>query len=903
MTTAAADPVRSLLLDGRVVTIRPVRPDDGPALLDLHRRLSERSRYLRFFSLGDSPAEEFVRQLVSCAPGGCAVVAELAGELVGVANHARPGRDGLAEVALAIADPEQSHGLGTLLLEHLISAAHRNGIRGFSAEVLTENAKVMRVFTDLGLPIRVDHLGPELHVELTLDPDERYLDALADRERRADVSSLSPLLKPASIAVVGAGRRAGTVGHAVLANLVTSGFPGAVYPVNPHAAELLGRRAYPSVTDLPEAPDLAVVCVPAAAVGGVAEDCGRRGVRALAVLTAGITGVPEYEERLRDAVALYGMRLVGPNCLGLASSGPAAGFDATFARTVPGAGPVGVVSQSGGVGIALLEQLDRIGVGVSSFVSVGDKYDVSGNDLMRWWEADPATRVGVLYVESFGNPRKFARVARRLSATMPLIAVRSGSSAAAQRAAASHTAATTTPAVTRDALYRQAGVIAVDGLTDATAAIAVLTCGPRPAGRRMAVVSNAGGAGVIAADACAAAGLELPTLSAATRDRLAALLPGAAATANPVDTTAGVDAATFAAALDAVLADEAVDGVLAISAPTALADLVPAITAAAGSRPLLAVRLDQAAAVTTLPASTVDTSGAPPAAGSGGPAADQRLAAFADPGVAAWAYARAARYAAWCEEPRGVVPALAGIDPAAARAAIRGALRAEPGGCWLDPDATAVVLRAFGIPVPEATVVTGPDQAAAAAARSGGPVVLKAVVPGLTHKSDRGGVLLDLAGPDAARDGYRRLAATFGHQLAGVLVQPMLTGGVELLAGVVSDPEFGPLVVLGAGGTGTDLLDDRAYRLTPLTDRDAGQLVTGLRCSPLLTGYRGGPPTDTAALRDVLLRVGRLADTLPEVCELDLNPLLVRPDGCNALDARIRVAPRELPDRFLRRLR
>jgi acyl-CoA synthetase (NDP forming)/GNAT superfamily N-acetyltransferase len=884
-------PVRAPLVDGRIVTIRPADRHDETALLALHENLSDTSTYLRFFTFGRASAQAFVRLLLAGLdqPGQGALVAELDGRAVALASYTALADPTVAEVAFTVEDAVQHRGVGMLLFEHLVSLARSRGVRWFTAEVLPANGPMLQLFTDTGLPTRTRHESGEVRVDIRLDVDNAYLDAVAEREIVADTASLRPLLRPASVAVVGASRRPDAVGNAVLRNLLGGEFDGPVYPVNPHAVTVLGTPTYPSVAALPETPDLAVVCVPARHVPEVAEQCGARGIRALAVLSAGVTGDRALERRLRAAVRAHGMRMVGPNCLGLASrAADGKMLDATFARALPRPGPIGVVSQSGGVGIALLEQLDRIGLGISTFVSTGDKYDVSSNDLLMWWERDPATRVAVLYLESFGNPRKFARIARRLGRTKPVLAVRSGTSDVARRAAASHTAATATPAVTRDALFRQAGVVAVDDLTELLATATVLASQPLPAGARVVVVSNAGGAGVLAADACARAGLELPALAPETRAELNRLLPATASLANPVDTTAGVSADTFAACLRALIADPGMDGVIAISAPTALADLGPSIVdAAAGSaKPVLAVRLDQGEAVDLVP--LPDGSALP---------------AFTEPGTAVTAYAHAARYAAWRRAPRGRIPELSGVDIDAARRVALDALARSPEGGWLDPEETSALLGAFAIPATHSVVAADADAAVAAAERVGGPVALKAVVPGLLHKSDLGGVLLGVTGADAVRAGYATLRERFGDPLRGVLVQPMVPAGVETLVGVVSDPTFGPLVVFGAGGVVTDLLGDRAARLAPVTDLDAAAMVREVRTSALLFGYRGATPADHAAVEAVLLRVGALAEALPEVAELELNPLVVHPSGCVAVDARVRLAPRAAADPYLRQLR
>ncbi|WP_222853533.1 bifunctional GNAT family N-acetyltransferase/acetate--CoA ligase family protein [Fodinicola acaciae] len=887
----ATEPMRVLLVDGAVATIRPYARSDQDAALALHRDLTERSTYLRFFSVGGRTAEQYVRHVTEEIdhPGCGALVVELAGELVALGSYSALGDRQVAEVAFTVADDVHSRGVGTLLLEHLASAARRDGIGRFVAEVLAENAKMLKVIADAGLQVRGHRNGVETDFEIPLEPDDGYLEAIAGRESVADIASLGALFRPSTVAVVGASRRCDTVGHAVLRNLSRGGFNGRVYPVNPHAAAVAGLPAYASIGDLPEVPDLAVICVPAAAVPVVAEECGARGVRALVVLTSGITAQPELADRLKAAVGRYGMRMVGPNCFGVISAGDGGILNATFghAQAIPGG--VGLVTQSGGIGIAVLEELARLRIGLSTFASTGDKYDLSSNDLLMWWSRDPATRLCVLYMESFGNPRKFSRLARRLSARKPVIALRAATSETGQRAAASHTAASASSATIRDALFRQAGVVAVDTLGELTALIAALASQPLPAGRRLAIVSNAGGGGVVAVDAAASAGLVVPEFSAQTRADLRDLLPAGASVANPVDTTATVDARTFGAAIRTVLADDAVDGVIAISVPTALGDPgAGAAVPSGGDKPVLAVRLGQAEAV------------ALPSIGG----RQWRVPRFNDPAVAVAAYARTCAYAEIRERAWGEQPDLPDVDLPAARRIVAGMLDEHAGGGWLPPDLTVRLLRSFGVPVAETVVVTSADAAIRAAeSLGGGAVAMKAVVDGMTHKSDAGGVLLGRDGASKVRSGYEQLAATFGERLRGVAVQAMAEPGVETLAGVVSDPVFGPLVVFGAGGVTTDLLADRAVRLAPVTDVDAAEMVGGLRVSLLLSGYRGAAPADTAAVRDCLIRIGRMAELLPEVAELDLNPLVVRPDGCVAVDARVRILPRVQQDPLLRRLR
>ncbi|WP_322754025.1 GNAT family N-acetyltransferase [Frankia sp. Cas3] len=908
----------AVLRDGGIVHLRPVTGDDEAALRALHEGLSPRAAYLRFFTAGRAAAAWYVDHLVRApAPDHAALAALVGGRIVGVAGYERLDDPTGAEVAFAVEDAQQGCGLGTLLLEHLASYAREHGVRRFVAETLADNDMMMAVFTDAGFPVKRHHDGGTVDVSFPLVAGESLLTAQDHREGTADVRSLTALLRPASVVVVGASRRPRTVGHEVVRNLLASGFAGCLAVVNPHAGdadEIAGVRTYQSILDVPAPVDLAVLAVPAPAVTTAVEQCARLGVKGLVVLSAGFAEVgvqgAARERELLAAARRLGMRLVGPNCMGIANLAADVRLNATFAPNIPGGrgapqppGRVGFLSQSGGLGIALLEQASTLGLGVSTFVSVGNKADVSGNDLLMWWEQDPDTDVIALYLESFGNPRKFSRIARRVSRHTPIVAVKGGASAAGARAASSHTAAAASPAVQVSALFRQAGVIAVDGLGELFDVVTLLAHHRVGVGRRLAIVGNAGGPLILAADATAAAGLDLPELAEPTRRALADLLPAGAAVANPVDTIASVSGAAFEQALRIVLADDGIDAVLAVIAPTPLTgrdDLTAAVVAAAGSStPLTAVVLGQAARVRTLTApDSADSADSPDKAPSAA------VPSFAVPEDAVRALSLAAAHTDWLRRPRGTVPIFDDIVPETARGIVDATLAARSAGGWLQSAAAAQLLAAYGIPVARSEHAASAQEAAAVAEHIDGPVVLKAANPDLVHKTDLGGVRLDLATPADVADAFRSMQAQLGEAMGGAVVQAMVAPGVETLVGIVQDPAFGPLVGFGLGGVLTDLLADRAFRLVPLTDRDAAELVRAVRGSTLLFGFRGSPPCDVAAVEDILLRVARLADDLPEVVEMDMNPLIVHERGAVAVDVKIRLAPvPEIPDPTLRRLR
>jgi acyl-CoA synthetase (NDP forming)/GNAT superfamily N-acetyltransferase len=884
-----ASPVYALLADGSTVGIRPADPADYEAIKAMYEAMSADNIYLRFFSISRTAAQGQAWQICrEPRPGDVALLALVDGQVVGVASYcpvqANPAQ---AEVAFAVADHMHHKGIATLLLEHLVSQARGQHVAALTAQTLTENTAMLKVFADAGLPVLRKSADGVVDLTFPLPSGaagtalDSYLDAVGGRELSADVASLRHVLAPASVAVIGAGRRTGTVGRAILDNIRTGGYAGRLYPVNPHAREISGLPCLESPDELPEQVDLAVIAVPPAAVLDTAERCGRRGVGALVVITAGLDAAMSAD--LLATCRRHGMRLVGPNCFGVAV--PELGLDATFAAAHPRPGMAGLVMQSGGLGFALANQLSRLGIGISSFVSAGNKLDVSSNDMLLWWEADGVTRLAVLYIESCGNPRKFARTARRGAAKIPGVTVEAGRSAAGQRAAASHTAAVATPLVSREALFEQAGIIATPTLGELIETTALLATQPVPAGGTVAIVSNVGGAGVLAADVCTDLGLTVHQPHGMTHSRLRKLVPDGGTVDGPVDTTATVSAETFRQALELTAADEEVDALIALVLPTAATgDLVTAIQRADVQVPLAAVLLDQAESVRLLHSS------------------DAQVPCYGYPEAAATALARTVTYGVWRDAPRGVMPEFSDIRADDARALVREFLQAGTAG-WLPPGMAAELLRCYGIPLAELTPTHSEEEAVRVFEAVAGPVVLKADVPGLLHKTDAGGVEPDLRDESGVRAAYRRLAERFDGKLRQVLVQPMVGGGTEVIVGVVDDHMFGPLVVFGLGGVATEVLADHAARLTPLSDTDADALIRSIKAAPLLLGYRGSPPADLGALRELLLRVSRLADDLPEVTDLDLNPVIAGPDGVLTVDARVKVAPYRPQDPFLRRLR
>jgi len=876
-----------VLADGATVHLRPIRPDDGAGLLGLYSRLSDESIYLRFFSPVPAPTETQLRRLTTLDyDSRFAIVAELGDHIVGVARYDRQP-DGAAEVAFTIEDDQQGRGIGTILLEHLAAIARAHGIPRFMAWTLSGNAKMLRVFSEAGFGATKTFDDGNVLVVFDIAPTAASVAVQHEREHVSEARSVGRLLRPASIAVLGASRREGTIGHALFRNLIDGGFAGTVYPVNPSASAVAGVRAYRSILDVPDHVDVAVVVVPAVHVPDVVDECVRKGVHGFVVISAGFAEVggdgAAAERAIVAAARRHGARVIGPNCMGVVNTSADIRANATFAPFMPVPGRVAFASQSGGLGIELLARAGALGLGTSSFVSLGNKADVSGNDLLQYWEEDADTDVILLYLESFGNPHKFARLARRVARSKPIIAVKSGRSPAGARGALSHTAALASPDVAVDVLFRQAGIIRVDTLEQLFDTAAVVLHQPLPPGRRVAIVSNGGGPGILAADACVAAGLVVEELSGEIQARLRSFLSPDAGVRNPVDLVASASAEIYEQAMQVLLDDDQVDALLVAFVPPLVtraedvADAISRVGAEAGAKPVVACFLGRNGTIDLLPAD----------------GETRRIPTFAFPESAAAALGRAADHADWRRRPEGTVMVLPGMDPVRARALVDDRLDHHPDGEWLDPHVARALVACFGIPVVPTEWTATATGAAAAADALGYPVALKAGSGELVHRSDVGGVHLGLESSDAVRAAFSTMEAALGHEMGGAVVQPMLPAGIETIVGVTRDPSFGSLVLFGMGGFEAELMRDTALRIVPLTDVDAHELVRTLRGSPLLFGYRNTPACDVGALEDLILRVGAMADALPEIAELDCNPVVVSESAAVAVDVKVRLAPVE----------
>jgi acetyl coenzyme A synthetase (ADP forming)-like protein len=871
--TAAVDAVDVILRDGTTLRLRAPGEGDADALVAFFAGLSERSRYLRFHGyrhVDRSLAEPFLDP--DWRERGALIGTLADGDterVVALGNYVRLRDPAAAEAAFAVADELQGRGVGTRLLERLALRAAEVGIERFVAEVLAENRAMLNVFTGAGFDVSRELESGEIELQFPIAATDRFLAFVEQRDHVAVGASLRPFFAPKTVAVIGASRRRGSIGGELYRNVLEADFVGAAYPVNRTGDPVAGVRAYTSIGEIPEPVELAVICLPGEQVLPAAEEALRTGVRALCVISAGFaeTGSEgaDRQERLLALVRAHGARLVGPNCLGIASSAPR--LNATFAPRALPPGRIGFSSQSGALGLALLEKATERRLGFSAFVSVGNKADVSSNDLLEWWEDDDETDLVLLYLESFGNPRKFGRLARRIARSKPILALKAGTTRAGAKAASSHTAALAGSDAAIDALFRQAGVLRARTLEELVDAAALFSSQPLPRGRRTAVVTNAGGLGILCADACESAGLTLPDLSEATRTALAEVLPREASVANPIDLLGSATAATYEAALPPILADPVVDAVIVLFVPPVVAgaeEVAAAIRRATtgAEKPVLAVVLSAEG----IPAGLGDTSSG--------------VAAFAYPESAARALGFAVERGEWLRRPAGTVPELDGIDVASARSVVQPELE-DADESWLDSGRTRELLTAYGIPLVPERVAENADNAVEIAREFGLPAVVKTAAAG-AHKTEAGGVALDLRDEEQVRAAVERIGAP-------VIVQPYLKGGVELLAGVVQDPVFGPLVAFGPGGVLAELIGDAGFRIAPLTDVDAEELVHAGKAGRLVAGFRGAPPADTTALVDLVHRLARLAEDLPEVAELDLNPVMAMPDRCVAVDARVRL--------------
>ncbi|MFD9407287.1 GNAT family N-acetyltransferase [Streptomyces sp. NPDC059989] len=907
-----------VLRDGGTARIRPITTADAGRLVSFYEQVSDESKYYRFFApyprLSDRDVHRFTHHDYVDRVG---LAATIGGEFIGTVRYDRIGADGRAatgpsdeaEVAFLVQDAHQGRGVASALLEHIGAVARERGIRRFAAEVLPANTKMIKVFTDVGYEQKRSFEDGSVHLTLDLEPTAESLAVQRAREQRAEARSVQRLLAPGSVAVVGVSRSLAGVGAAALRNLRDSGFHGHLYAVNEAVTRDLldGVRAYPAIGAIGAPVDLAVIAVPADRVPEAVAACGEHGVQGLVVLSAGYgesgpDGLARQRELVRQ-VRSYGMRLIGPNAYGVINTAPEVELNASLTPApMPVRGRTGLFTQSGAIGIALLSALLRRGEGLSSFVSAGNRADVSGNDILQYWYDDEATDVALMYLETLGNPRKFTRLARRTAAVKPVVVARGG-----RHTPAGHVVPDTRlPDATVSDLLRQAGVIRVDTVTELVDVGLLLASQPLPAGPRIAILGNSESLGVLTYDACLTQGLRpLP----------------------PIDLTTAASPAEFRASLTEALASDANDAVVVTAIPWVneqapveeLADALRSAVAEHPGKPVAVVHVELGELVEALSAGR----------GSWGSASDPgpqkpdglEMPLRAEPGFgsripsypaaerAVRAFAEAVRYGQWrrANAEVGQVPEYEDIDEAGTAAQLAGLLDGVDGEAVLtltDWDARELLGR-YGIRVQPTLPAPSPDAAVRAAGVLGYPVALKTTAPHLRHRADLGGVRLDLRDEAELRLSYEELTEALGKpaELQPV-IQPMVPRGVDTVVRSVIDPAAGAVLSFGLAGVASELLGDTAHRLVPATDRDAAGLIRSIRTAPLLFGWRGSDPVDTPALEELLLRLSRLVDDHPEVIGVSLEPVVVATEGLSVLSATVRVAhppargdlgPRTLP--------
>lgn len=885
-----------IMRDGSTAAIRPAEPTDATLLQQFVSRLSPESRRHRFFSESLPPVEAVASLCHSsdpCSQFTLIVTRMWEGQQRIIAAGSYWAKDAqTAEVAMAVDDGFHGKGLGTLLLERLALVAIRHNYSHLWAVTHADNLAMREVFRESGFTSHEAYEGDNMEVELSLIPTETTVTRAEVRERLAATASLRPFFHPRSVALIGASRDPKSIGYRLLEALRANEFQGAIYPVNPNASEIAGVPVYHSVHAIPEPIDLAVIAVPRQDVLSVVDECAGKDVRVLVVITAGFAEVGAdgvaLQKQLLEKVRQYGMRMVGPNCFGILNTAPDVQLNATFTTLFPPRGRAAMSSQSGAIGIATLAGARRFHLGISSFVSVGNKADVSTNDLLQYWEEDPATHVILLYVESLGNPRKFARIARRVSRRKPIVAVKAGRSQSGRRAASSHTAALAASDVAVDALFHQAGVIRTESLEELLALADGLSNQPLPPGRRVGIITNAGGPAILCTDACETGALVVPELSTQTKASLVTFLPSAAALSNPVDLIASATPDQYAKAIETLLLAAEIDVLIILyisMAVTDTADIADGILAGiengrkAGvtAKPVLIGWMAEGDLDRTFHLQT------------------ETIPVYHLPETPALVLSKATSYREWQQQQPGMVPDFDDLDLSTVRKICADALSCRGAG-WLTTEETRRVLSAIRLPVQAGGVARTADEAVAMAGQAGYPVAIKLASHQIVHKTEVGGVQLNLTDEETVRKAFESIRTRLSEinqrdAMDGVLVQSMVTDGVEVMIGVTDDPVFGPLLAFGLGGIHVEILGDVQFRITPLTDRDAAEMIRGIKGYRLLTGYRGHPPADLEALEETLLRVSRLVEEIPEIRELDLNPIFALPpgQGCRIVDARIRI--------------
>ena len=885
----------AILKDGTTLNIRAIQPADVDELISFVGRLSQRTSFLRFRHYLQQLSVDEARLLVNVDYDNTFALIALVGEdaserIVAIARYTRLPAADHATTSFVVEDAFQGRGIGTAIMEQLAEVAREKGLAYLEGEAIAEAPQPLKILEDVGFTRSAEVEKGVYRMVLNLKPTLVSEEQAASREEKATIASLQAFLKPKSVAVIGASPRPDVLGHRCFTCLLNQRFKGTIYPVNPKGESVASVKGYTSVLDIPGEVDMAVIVVPAKAVQGVVEQCGRKGVRGIIVISAGFgeagaEGVA-LQEKLLHTVRSYGMRMVGPNCMGILNTDPAVNMNATFTTLFPPEGKISFATQSGGLGLAILEYAKSLNMGLSTFVSIGNRADVSSNDLLQYWKDDPATEVILLYLESFGNPQKFFRIARAVTGKKPVLVVKSGRTAAGARAAASHTGAMASTEASANALFKQAGIVRVNTLEELFDSAILLETQPVPKGKRVAIITNGGGPGILTADACAAEGLEIPELSDSVKAELRKFLPPEASVHNPIDMTAEAAYEQYLKGLRVLCNADNVD--------TAIAILVSPVAGRTSevARAIREVAPEYKAKGKTLLASFMGQRGISDELNANG----IRVPSYAFPEASAIAIGKSVEYGDWLRRPAGSIPALANIDKVKAQRIIETARANASGPVWLDSEAINELFGCYGITTTPSYIARSADEAVKLAEKAGFPVVIKIFSKTITHKTDVGGVALDLHSATEVRHAFNTIKANVKkigkeNEMEGVTVQPMITAGVETIVGMTYDPLFGPLIVFGLGGIYTELFKDVSFKIHPLTDIDAKEMVQSVKAYRLLEGWRGSKRHDIPAIEELLLRISAMIEDLPQIRELDLNPVKVQDEGKGYLvvDARISV--------------
>jgi len=886
------------LKDGSSLHLRPIKMSDEERLLALFSRMSKQTIYLRFHHVLTHMSREEARRFCTVDYVDTFALVGTLGEgpeerIIAVGRYARQPGANRAQIAFEVEDKYQGLGIGTHLLDQLAYAARDKGITMFEAEVLAENKDMMNVLINSGFNMQRQYQGTTYIGIMDLAPTDVVEQKSSEREKFTSIASLRAFLNPKSVAVIGASRRPNTIGNFVFRNLIQQDFKGVVYPVNPNAEVIAAVKAYPSILDIPGDIDLAIISIPADKVQQVVEECAHKGVRGVVVLTSGFSDIGadgmERQNKLVNTIRNYGMRMLGPNCMGMINTNPEINLNATFSAVVPPPGNIAFATQSGVLGSAILMYATNLNIGLSTFVSIGNRADVSSNELLQYWEDDPDTDVVLLYLESFGNPRKFTRIARSITAKKPVVAVTSNRTPLQMRVSNSQTGSMATDEAATEALFKQAGILRADTLEDLFDTGSLLANQPLPLGNRVAIISNAGGPALLTADACKARGLEIPVLSSNTTAQLKALLSPRANSSNPIDMSPEFAIPQYRDALKLLLADENIDIVVVIFIPPILKLSEEFAAIIREVAPLFRERGKP------LVTSFLGPRGARIELGS---RENRYVPSFAFPESTAGALSRALEFSQRLRKPTGKIPEFSDINKEKAEGIIQSALvKAGKDQVWLDAESILGLLDCYGIRFVTLKLAKTPSEASAAAEEVGCPVAVKILSSTISQKTDVEGVVLDCRSRGEVEKAFVRISDNVQRigkpeDMQGVIIQKMVQGGIEVIVGVTQHPAFGPLIMFGLGGIYAELFKDVTFSIHPLTDLDAHDMVRAVKAYQLLEGWRGSKRADIPSIEDLLLRISALVENHPQVLEMDLNPVKVLNDGDGYLvvDGRILVS-------------